>query len=267
MATIDYSNTMPSGAVKPEECPPAFVQLIPAHHVLSESDYIACYRLLGAAERDRLVRLAPRKQREFLIGRVLLRYLLSHAVQQCVKPNEWCIEERPDMPPRVVQAETEGLRFSISHSAGAVAVAVSAHVDLGVDIEYRRPRDFLALAQMAFHPAERERLEQCSDEALCERFYRLWTLSEASLKSQLLGINSGMISRLRIGDGGVDEYGAKKLTGLAAEFGAWNLALVSLRPVTVTFLESAPLLGARGLNCNDIAWEQVSVFMPNDPKR
>lgn len=243
------------------------MQITPADWVLSDRDHTAFYNLLGADEKQRLERLRPRKQREFLLSRALLRHLLSHAVDQRLSPGEWCVEERVDLPPRVVQAEQADLYFSISHSGGVVAVAVSHHVTLGIDIEYRRPRDFLGLAQTAFHPLELESLARHSAEYLPRAFYRHWTLGEASLKLRLLGLGSGMAARLRIDGPALASNDMDQLAGLFTEYGDWSLALVSPQPIAVQLFEAIPGAGVQDVNvldvnALDVVWERADVLMP-----
>lgn len=246
------------------------IQVTPSDWVLSDSEYATFCSLLGADEQQRLARLRPRKQREFLISRALLRYLLSHLLShvsgQRLSPREWHIEERMDLPPRVVQAEEAGLHFSISHSAGVVAVAISSHTSMGIDIEYRRTRDYLGLAQTAFHPAECDLLAGVPVERLPQAFYRAWTLGEAALKSQLLGLSSGMASRLRMSGVEGEFTDMRRLSGIFTERGDWSLALVSPRLETVCLIEAIPgaaveQLGEQ-LQVSDVDWEKVSILMP-----
>ena len=78
-------------------------------------------------------------------------------------------------------------RFSLSHAAGRVVLAVTSGRELGVDVESsRRPGDYAALSRRAFHPREREWWE--SRGSTPADFLRLWTLKEAWLKTGGEGI-------------------------------------------------------------------------------
>ena len=54
----------------------------------------------------------------------------------------------------------------------------------GADLEYRRPRDYLALARHSFHPQENAWLAAHPDPQTA--FYQLWTLKEALIKAENL---------------------------------------------------------------------------------
>ena len=81
------------------------------------------------------------------------------------------------------------LGVSIAHSQDWVACAVS-DAPVGIDIERLRPRsDLLALAAMTNSPARCEELACLPDDAQLLRFYQWWTLKEAWLKRQGLGLD------------------------------------------------------------------------------
>ncbi|MDR1520623.1 MAG: 4'-phosphopantetheinyl transferase superfamily protein [Planctomycetota bacterium] len=84
--------------------------------------------------------------------------------------------------------------FSLSHTRGAVALAVAAAGKLGVDVERsRRPTEAALLAERFFAPEELADLAGCRGEKDSrKRFILYWTLKEAYLKA--LGV--GMIKSL-----------------------------------------------------------------------
>ncbi|WP_338809247.1 4'-phosphopantetheinyl transferase superfamily protein [Neisseria leonii] len=69
---------------------------------------------------------------------------------------------------------------SLSHSCGYAAV-LDAPFSGGIDIEYRRPRDFAALLEWVGSEWERDWWRQSRRPA--HDFYRLWTVKEALLKA------------------------------------------------------------------------------------
>jgi phosphopantetheinyl transferase (holo-ACP synthase) len=80
-------------------------------------------------------------------------------------------------------AEKQASSHSHSHGFAALAVA-PAPVTVGVDLEWLAPRDFRALADIAYSAAECAHLaslEEPSD--LGATFYELWTLKEAFAKA------------------------------------------------------------------------------------
>jgi len=78
-------------------------------------------------------------------------------------------------------------RFSLSHTAALVAVAVTRGVEVGVDIERLRALNVAAMLP-ALAPAERVRLEESTDAALT-RFFACWTRKEAYMKGRGLGLH------------------------------------------------------------------------------
>ncbi|PTT82848.1 ACP synthase 2 [Pelomonas sp. HMWF004] len=93
-----------------------------------------------------------------------------------------------------------GVHVSISHSAGAVACAVSG-LPVGVDVEsLLQPRDHLALAEIVHSPAQREQLAAAPGDAAAA-FLQLWTLKEAWLKARERGLDFALMRSLVVDDG------------------------------------------------------------------
>jgi len=76
-------------------------------------------------------------------------------------------------------------RSSLSHSHGFAALAlVPRPVAVGVDVEWLAPRDFRALADIAYSAEECAHLASLDDlSELGSAFYELWTLKEAFAKA------------------------------------------------------------------------------------
>lgn len=132
------------------------------------------------------------RQRQFVVGRVLLRMALGRLLG--VAPQDVRLEEQVGKAPRLAAPVLKGVQpgFSIAHSGRWVACAVSAHTALGLDIEMKDgTRDLNALAAQAFDSVEMsqwERLQGLPDEQRVEGFYRLWSEKEARFK---LGVTGG----------------------------------------------------------------------------
>ena len=85
------------------------------------------------------------------------------------------------------------LEFNLSHSGGAMLVALSRSQPLGVDMEMpRRSRPVLALARRWFDPAEAAVLETLPEADQQAAFLRLWSCKEAVLKALGRGIGFGL---------------------------------------------------------------------------
>ena len=135
---------------------------------------------LGAGEATRFERFArPARQRQFLIGRGLLREALGELL--AVAAASIRLDELAGQAPALVNAGTTGL--SISHSGPWVACAVSADVALGLDIEVRDAgRDLAALAAQAFDSQVMAALDALAPAARVDGFYRRWCEQEARYK-------------------------------------------------------------------------------------
>jgi 4'-phosphopantetheinyl transferase len=83
--------------------------------------------------------------------------------------------------------------FSVSHTRGLVACAVTRAAHVGVDVErIDRARDTQGVAERHFTSAEVDMLRRCGDKDRAARFVELWTLKEAFLKSEGQGLGSGL---------------------------------------------------------------------------
>jgi 4'-phosphopantetheinyl transferase len=121
------------------------------------------------------------RQRQFLIGRVLLRQLLGSLLG--IPAASIRLLERRGEAPRLDRADSAGLGLSISHSGPWVACAANPHSLLGLDIEVLDPaRDMHALAAQAFDAAENEWLGMRPASGRLRDFYNLWCAKEARFK-------------------------------------------------------------------------------------
>jgi 4'-phosphopantetheinyl transferase len=121
--------------------------------LVREDDLAFFVRQLGTSEALRYGSFIRRaRQRQFLLGRMLLRFAISDFTG--LPPNVIGIVERPDNAPQLIFPESKcSPNFSLSHSRNWISCVVSADAMVGVDIEVNYPgRDFVASSQLAFHP-------------------------------------------------------------------------------------------------------------------
>lgn len=112
------------------------------------------------------------------------RLLLSHYQNSC-SPEQWRFINDADGKPRLLNESP--LHFNLSHCQDALAIAV-ALAPVGVDIACTQQVSGLeSLAQRVFHPLETHWWSQQLNPQ--EAFFRLWSLKEAVLKAQGLGLN------------------------------------------------------------------------------
>lgn len=128
--------------------------------------------------------IRPERQRQFLIGRILLRLALAKLLQ--IPADKIGLTERVGHAPVLslpLPAPAQGPYFSLSHSGSWIACAVSASAVLGLDIEViDTSRDFLALAEHAFDVGEQKSLAALPEKERAAAFYTLWSRKEASYK-------------------------------------------------------------------------------------
>jgi 4'-phosphopantetheinyl transferase len=136
--------------------------------------------ILSTDEQAQLDRIAvASRRREYLAAHALVRTTLSRYAD--VEPAAWTFRENAWGRPEVVG---HALRFSLSHTDGLVAVAVTHDRDVGIDVEAldRRPAT-PELADHFFAP-----VEAAAVRAQPERFLEYWTLKEAYVKARGMGM-------------------------------------------------------------------------------
>jgi 4'-phosphopantetheinyl transferase len=144
-----------------------------------------------AARWSRFVR--GERQRQFLIGRVLLKQELGKLLG--VPPPEIKLTSQPGSGPALVWPEAGSIALSVSHSGPWVACAASSVTALGLDIEtIDAARDVVALAEQAFGEPESQRLAARPDATRLRDFYTMWCEHEARIK---LGLDNCYVYVLR----------------------------------------------------------------------
>ena len=150
--------------------------------VLGEAALAGFVDWLSGSELARYRQFArAQRQRQFLVGRVLLRQALAPLLG--VPARAIGLLEQTGAAPRLVLPEGAQAGFSISHSGPWVACAVSADTALGLDIEMRdTTRDLTALAAQAFDADTCAWLAARAPQDRLREFYRLWSAQEARIK-------------------------------------------------------------------------------------
>lgn len=127
---------------------------------------------------------------------VFLRHVLSRYAPDR-PPANWRFDLEAHGRPRVRAAQASGsargLRFSLSHTEGLVAVAVARDCEVGVDVErIHRPVDLPLIAPSLLSGSERRWFAALSPEQQRTVFFNMWTLKEAVLKARGVGIAEGL---------------------------------------------------------------------------
>jgi 4'-phosphopantetheinyl transferase len=189
------------------DIPSATVWLLDGSRV-AEEDVAFFVQQLGESEARRYGRFKRReRQRQFLLGRMLLRFAVSNLL--FLPPDALGVVERTGNSPQLVLPDLESLQpnFSLSHSREWVACVVSFSIHLGVDIEVNDPtRNVLDISEFVFHPNEHRWLLPQVEAARLLAFYQLWCTREALYKlmsnlghetvlSPLVGANGAFASQ------------------------------------------------------------------------
>ncbi|WP_157876060.1 4'-phosphopantetheinyl transferase family protein [Streptacidiphilus griseoplanus] len=111
-----------------------------------------------------------------------------------VAPSALRMEHEPSGRP-VVTGAAQGLRVSVSHGRGVIAVALARSVAVGVDVEAVRPLRAATLARRWFHPQEADWLAALPQAQWNAAYLWLWTQKEAVGKSLGSGLRDGGMRR------------------------------------------------------------------------
>jgi phosphopantetheinyl transferase len=143
------------------------------------------------ARRDRLHFDADR--RDFTIAHDLLRRALS--MYEDVPPTDWRFATDNYGKPSIDSnnPQLRALSFSLSHTRGCVACAITSSAPLGVDVQRTDQLQCVEeIADRYFSEKEAAWLRQCSGELRNIRFAELWTLKEAFLKAVGVGLSGSL---------------------------------------------------------------------------
>ena len=143
---------------------------------------------LNAAEQARLQSIRhPEREREYLASRLLIRQALCHARDHTGAT----APEFHDLPASGAPRSDAALQWALSHSGGHIICAVHRS-RVGVDLERSdRQAPWRSLARRWFSETEQQWLHARG----CTRdFLLLWTIKEAWLKANHLGIAGNLQS-------------------------------------------------------------------------
>jgi phosphopantetheine--protein transferase-like protein len=126
---------------------------------------------------------ADRRRQEYLCGRALMRLMLEQWTGKPAKSHRFAKSENGK--PICV----DGPAVSITHSGGLVACAIADSGDIGIDLEAVNPqRNISKVAKKFYSEKEAHWLETQT----ADRFFMLWVLKEAYVKSMGRSIFGGI---------------------------------------------------------------------------
>jgi 4'-phosphopantetheinyl transferase len=147
-------------------------------------------RILAPDELNRADKYHFRKDRDrFIVARAVLRFLLGHYLRR--EPEQLRFRFNAyGKPALAAEAESETLRFNLSHSGELALYAFTRNREVGLDVEYvRRDFDTKQLAGEFFSPHEVAALCALPASLQAEGFFRCWTRKEAYIKARGEGLS------------------------------------------------------------------------------
>jgi len=211
---------------------------------------------VDASERRRAAGFgSAARQREFLLGRALVRRVLHEGFG--LEPRGLTLDADDRGRLRITAPAGSGLSVCVSHSRGVVAAAATDAGSLGFDLErVRSVTRAASIARRFFTEPERRQLARLEGVALERHFLALWTLKECHLKATGEGLAGG----LRGFGFEVDADGrARALAAGGEDTSGWSFRSVALGPDCV---------GALGLRAGGLDLELAATelrFAPSDP--
>ncbi len=169
---------------------PVEVWQIPTAGKEDELDFLSGY--LSPEEKARVKGIHSNEKRHtFITSHAVMRIVLGKFIKEI--PQQ--IHIQTDSQGKPVLERNRGIYFNLSHTHAFSLLAVSAHNNIGVDVETIKPgRDFLSIAKRFFSTSEYEWLLDLAREELPEYFYQLWCFKEAYLKGTGKGLQGGLDS-------------------------------------------------------------------------
>ena len=160
---------------------------------LSSRDTEAARQTLSIAEIAQADRLRfPELRRDYIAAHDLLRKALT-AHDPRHAPESWAFATGVYGKPTLdIDDKRSGMEFSLTHTAGLVACAVSM-APVGIDVErVSAGWDYKEVARRYFTVAEAESLTVLAPELASARFVELWTLKESFLKAVGCGLSGAL---------------------------------------------------------------------------
>jgi 4'-phosphopantetheinyl transferase len=193
---------------------------------LDEAAIAAAASVLSDEERAQYHRFRfAHDARDYAAAHALLRATLSRDGDRA--PERWRFDKTANGKPFLIDQGACRASFSLSHTNGMVACAVTADADVGVDVEYvDRVVDMPAIAARFFAPAEAAHLARLNAAAQRDRFFDLWTLKEALVKA----LGSKMAPSMRAFAFSVGANGDVQLDAPDMDTNSWQFGLFAPGP-------------------------------------
>jgi 4'-phosphopantetheinyl transferase len=141
--------------------------------------------ILAPEERERANRFRfPEHRRRYIVCRGTVRELLAPYLN--LAPAAIQFDHNPYGKPSVPGS---GVHFNVSHSGDWAMLAVSAQLEVGIDLERIDPSFAQEqIPERFFSPREVEHLRSLPESQQAAAFFRCWTRKEAYIKARGLGL-------------------------------------------------------------------------------
>jgi 4'-phosphopantetheinyl transferase len=151
-------------------------------------------RSLSPGEQKRVAGLLEeRAARQYVVSRAMQRHLLSRYAGG--SPADIRFGFVAMGKPTLSWPNDIGLQFNTTHSGNLVIIAVTAHREVGVDVEQVRPIPrALNVARRCFSDAEYQSLASLADGELDREFLTIWVRREGTAKARGDGVWRGLAS-------------------------------------------------------------------------
>jgi 4'-phosphopantetheinyl transferase len=149
-----------------------------------QEEFERYYALLSQDELERAGRFYfERDRRAYILGRGLLRTLLSGYTRTPAGQIEFCYQQR-GKPALITPSQEAAIHFNLSHAKDLVVYAFSREANLGIDVEHVRLMENLErIAEQYFTASESAYIHSLPEPDKVGAFFHIWTCKEACLKA------------------------------------------------------------------------------------
>lgn len=159
--------------------PPGQVDIWQVNLQLSEAQRQRAESILSATEWEKTSQRRSDLATLAIASRFYCRHLLASYTQQT--PQQIDIISGAKGKPQL--NSDLNIQFNVAHKRDIALVAVSTGQILGIDIEHKRQRRFIDLAQRYFADDEIALMQSLALETQADAFYAIWTQKEAFIKA------------------------------------------------------------------------------------
>lgn len=133
---------------------------------------------------DTITNAAAKKR--FFLGRSFIRHALAFYLNKQAQD----IFFQYNAHGKPYQKHNRSIAFNLSHTADQFALAISFIGEVGIDIEKNKPRrNIQGIANEILTADELQWFNRLSKQEQAIQFYRLWSLKEATLKAEGVGLD------------------------------------------------------------------------------